>query len=471
MNPEKISQMIDMKWEQDVLPVLKQYIAIPAKSRLFDPEWEANGHLQQAAELLKNWAETRQIKGAKIELLKLPGRTPIIFIDVPGQSDQVVLLYGHLDKQPEMSGWAPDLGPWKAVQKGDKLYGRGGADDGYSLFAALTAIETIQKEGLPHARCIVLIEASEESGSVDLPAYLDYLGDRFSAPDLVICLDSGCGNYDQLWCTTSLRGNITGSLKVSILKEGVHSGTASGIVPSSFRILRHLLDRVEDAATGKILLDALSVDIPADRLREAQLVAEALDQHVWREYPWVDQAHPDQGDLTELVLNRAWRPALSVTGADGFPSIKDAGNVLRPFTAFKLSFRIPPSCNAEQAASAIKSALEAHPPYGAKVEFKLDNANPGWEAPPLAKWLVQAIDGASQKYFGQHALYWGEGASIPFMAMLGQKYPEAQFMITGLLGPLSNAHGPNEFVHIPTAKKLSCCVAEVLMQHYQAGVV
>ena len=186
--------------------------------------------------------------------MRLQGRTPVIFIEIPGsRTPTTVLLYGHLDKQPEMTGWAEGLGPWEPVLKGDKLYGRGGADDGYAMFGALArASWRCTSRASPHARCVILIEACEESGSYDLPSYVDHLAARIGAPSLVVCLDSGCGNYDQLWLTTSLRGLTGGALTVQVLTEGVHSGDASGVVPASFRIVRALLSRLEDGATGEI---------------------------------------------------------------------------------------------------------------------------------------------------------------------------------------------------------------------------
>jgi acetylornithine deacetylase/succinyl-diaminopimelate desuccinylase-like protein len=255
----------------------------------------------------------------QIEVIRIEGRTPILFIDIPGASDDVVLLYGHYDKQPEMIGWAEDLGPWKPVIKDGKLYGRGGADDGYATFGSLTAIRALQEQGIPHAHCVVLIEGCEESGSFDLPYYIDLLGDRIGSPDLVVCLDAECGNYDQFWCTTSLRGNLTGTLRAEVLTEGVHSGAASGIVPSSFRILRNLLSRIEDEATGQLKPEDLYVDIPEQRTQQAAKAADTLGELVFLKYPWaVDSPTPGESPY-ELLLNNTWRPTLSITGADGLP--------------------------------------------------------------------------------------------------------------------------------------------------------
>jgi acetylornithine deacetylase/succinyl-diaminopimelate desuccinylase-like protein len=405
-----------------------------------------------------------------IEVVRLVGRTPLIYIEVPGEGEDCVLLYGHLDKQPEMTGWADDLGPWKPVIKGDKLYGRGGADDGYAIFGSLAAIQALKDQGIPHSRCVILIEACEESGSYDLPYYVDHLAERIGKPSLVVCLDSGCGNYDQLWCTTSLRGLVVGTLTVEILEHGVHSGDASGIVPSSFRILRRLLSRVEDEQSGRMLPEVFHVEIPPARHAEATAAAVVLGSDLHARFPFAPGAGPISNDGAELVLNRTWRPALAVTGADGIPAMKDAGNVLRPRSAVKLSLRLPPTCDAGGAAAVLKDALEKEPPYGARVSFVSNDAATGWNAPATSPWLETAIDAASREYFGRKAVLMGEGGSIPFMGMLGKKFPAAQFMITGVLGPESNAHGPNEFLHIPTGKKLTCAVAQVLRDQFTAHV-
>ena len=391
----------------------------------------------------------------------------MILAEVPGAGGETVLLYGHVDKQPEMTGWAEGLGPWTPVRRGDRLYGRGAADDGYAAFAALTALEALQAQGVPHARCVVLIEACEESGSVDLPAHVDALAGRLGTPGLVVCLDSGCGNYEQLWGTTSLRGLVNGELAVDMLSEGIHSG-ASGIVPSSFRVLRRLLARLEDEATGTILPRELHAEIPPARVAQARAVAAALGDEVWSRFPFVPGARPAHADPVELVLASTWRPALAVTGADGLPALADAGNVLRPGTAVKLSLRLPPPLDAARAAARLKEVLEADPPCGARVTFTPSGLSTGWEAPPMREWLAASVDAASRACFGRPAMYQGTGGSIPFMAMLGARFPEAQFLITGVLGPESNAHGPNEFLHVPTGVRVTACVAHVLADHFRA---
>lgn len=466
MDHKKTSEFVEAIWESSIVPQLCDYIEIPNKSPMFDPDWERNGHMERAVQMLQAWCEQQPISDMHIEVVRIEGRTPLLFIDIPGASDDVVLLYGHYDKQPEFSGWADDLEPWKAVIKNGKLYGRGGADDGYATFGSLTAIRALQEQGIPHAHCVVLIEGCEESGSFDLPYYIDMLEDRIGSPGLVVCLDAECGNYDQLWCTTSLRGNLTGTLRADVLTEGVHSGGASGIVPSSFRVLRQLLSRVEDETTGKLKPEALFVDIPDQRKDQARKAAAALEDSVYLKYPWVVDA-PLPGDSPyQLLLNNTWRPTLSITGADGLPSLLDAGNVLLPYNTLKLSFRLPPTCNCDVAAAAVKESLEADAPPLSRVKFEVNSTMAGWNAPPVADWLEVSMNKASAAFFEQPSMYMGTGGTIPFMGMLGEKFPQAQFLVTGLLGPNSNAHGPNEFLHIETGKRLTACVAQVLEDHY-----
>ena len=468
MDKDLAISLTDGEWEKSIIPELVEYIRVPNKSPAFDPDWQSNGFMEQVVDQFVAWSQHQNIEGMELDVIRLPKRTPLIFIDIPGDTENTVLLYGHLDKQPEMMGWNEGFGPWKPVLKENKLYGRGGADDGYALFASLLAIKILHKQKIPHARCVVIIEACEESGSYDLPFYIDHLKDRLGKPELVICLDSGCGNYEQLWSTTSLRGLVGGELKVEVLDEGIHSGDISGIIPSSFRILRQLLDRIEDPVSGQILLKECYVDIPNKRIEQAKHAASVLNENVFRRFPIKGNIRPVSDDLVELILNRSWRPTLSYLGASGLPEINDAGNVLRPFTSIKLSMRLPPTCSAKIVSKKLKELLLNDPPNGAKISFEIDWSVDGWMAPEISPWLEKALDEASENYFNKPSVHIGEGWSIPFMGMLGEKFPEAQFLITGVLGPGSNAHGPNEFLHIPAAKKITCCVAEIIAKHYQA---
>ena len=462
MKSEQIASSVDQVWDASIVPALQRYIQIPNQSPLFDPDWKQNGHMGQAVALARAWVEEQTIEGLRIETHELEGRTPLIFIEVPGDDSSTVLMYGHLDKQPAMVGWDAGLGPWTPVLRDGRLFGRGGADDGYAIFAAVTAIRALKQQGTPHSRIVIIIECCEESGSLDLPAYIDLLSDKIGTPRLVICLDSGCGNYDQLWMTTSLRGSIVGNLTVEVLSEGVHSGDASGIVPSSFRIIRILLDRLEDAKTGRIIPEWLHVDVPADRMAEVRETARILGDEIYNKFPFLPGMRPMATDPVELLLNRTWRPMLSYTGQAGMPDLVQGGNVLRPKTSIKISLRVPPTLDATSLDRKLKDLLESDPPYGARVEFEPEKGAGGWEVPKVDAWLEKSIESASRTYFGKPATTWGEGGSIPFMGMLGQRFPNAQFLITGVLGPHSNAHGPNEFLDIQTGKNVTACVAQVL---------
>src|SRR5687768_4686061 len=452
-------------WDEAVVPALVDYIRIPAKSPHFDPAWAKNGHIDAAVKLAAQWCRQHAVPGMKLEIVQLDQRTPVLFIEIPGKADGNLLVYGHLDKQPEMTGWRDGLGPWTPKLEGEKLYGRGGADDGYAVFCGLAAVRALQQEKRPHARIAMLIECCEESGSYDLPAYLEALAPRIGTPDLVVGLDSGCGNYEQLWGTTSLRGLVNGVLTVEVLTEGVHSGDASGVVPSSFRIARLLLERIDDAETGIVKHSAFHAQVPPERGEQAKRAAGVLGEEIWRKFPFAGSTRPVSIDLADLVLNRTWRPMLAVTGADGLPPPASAGNVLRPKTALVLSLRLPPTVKAESAARQLQAILETDPPYGARVKFDYGQAATGWHAPQTAAWLDAAVETTSIKNYGKSAMWMGEGGTIPFMAMLGAKFPSAQFLITGVLGPHANAHGPNEFLHLGYAKRLTACVADVIAAH------
>jgi acetylornithine deacetylase/succinyl-diaminopimelate desuccinylase-like protein len=453
-------------FRDSIVPKLCEYIRIPNKSPLFDAAWEAHGHMARAAELMAHWCKAQSIAGLEVEILREPGRTPLLFCEIPGDGPDTVLLYGHLDKQPEFTGWADGLSPWEPVLRDGKLYGRGGADDGYAVFSSLTAIRLLQEQGIPHARCVVLIEACEESGSYDLPHYVEKLASRIGTPSLVVCLDAECGNYDQLWCTTSLRGNLVGDLVIEGLTEGVHSGAGTGIAPSVFRIARTLLARIESDVTGDILVDELSAPIPPARIEQARAAAGVLGANIAGKLPFVAGARALSDSPVELVLNNTWRPTLAITGAAGLPAMENAGNVLLPRVELKLSFRLPPAADAEAAATTVKRRLEADPPYGVRVNFEVGSSLPGWDAPPVAPWLEASMREASRAIFGRDAMYLGTGGSIPFIGMLGERFPSTQFLVTGVLGPHSNAHGPNEFLHLGCAEKLTVCVARVIADHH-----
>ena len=473
LEPTQALERVSQAWDGDIVGQLSRYIEIPAKSPMFAPDWAAQGLLDQVVRNAATWVEQQKVPGLRLEIVRLEGRTPVLFFEIDateaGEHD-TVLMYGHLDKQPEFEGWRKDLGPWTPQYEDGKLYGRGGADDGYAVYASIAAVQELKRQNVPHPRIVGLIETCEESGSRDLLPTIDALRPRLGSVGLVICLDSGAGNYDQLWLTTSLRGMASGTLKVEILTEGIHSGDASGLVPSSFRIMRQVLDRLEDSATGRLLPASFHCEVPADRIAQARTTAAILGEEIYKRFPW---AHYDCGGSTQFalptttdplqaLLNRTWIPTLSVTGAEGFPTLQNAGNVLRPYTAFKLSLRLPPLVDAAQAVQELKTLLEDNAPYQAKVTFESASAATGWNAPATTPWFEQALNEASQAHFGAPCGYIGQGGTIPLMNMLSEGFPTAQMMVCGVLGPKSNAHGPNEFLHVPYAKRLTASVAHVM---------
>jgi acetylornithine deacetylase/succinyl-diaminopimelate desuccinylase-like protein len=455
-------------WDDDILPSLSDLVAVPAISPAFDPQWAEHGQLTAAIEHVQAWIADRGLPGLTTEVFELPGHAPLLLVDVPAFGTDVegtTVLYGHLDKQPPVADWSPGLGPWTPVVKDGRLYGRGAADDGYSGYAAIAAIEAVHAAGGSHARCLVLLETSEESGSPDLPAYLEHLGDRLGDVSLVVCLDSGGGDYERMWLTTSLRGLVQVGLTVRVLESGLHSGMVSGVVPSSFRIARQLLDRVENSATGEVLVREMHVDIPANRIAEVREAVTAVPGSLTDTVAWAGSTTPMHKDEVELGLNSGWRPTLSITGAEGLPPLEDAGNVLRPFTTLMLSFRLPPTADSAAAFEAVRELLTTDVPYGATVELSRIEHAGGWNAPELAPWLHETLDRAADEIFAAPWRTVALGGSIPFMGLLHEAYPQAQFLVTGAVGPDSNCHVPDESLHLGHAAKVTEAVAMVLDAH------
>jgi acetylornithine deacetylase/succinyl-diaminopimelate desuccinylase-like protein len=454
-------------FERSALDALTAFGAIPSLSPMFDAEWAKNGYLEEAAQLLASWARARQLASVDVEIHRLVGRTPtlVVTVDSTAGDGDTVVLYGHLDKQPPLGDWSEGLAPFVPVRRGDRLYARGVSDDGYALFSALSAIEAMEANGIAHGRCVVLIEASEESGSSDLEAYLDALADHLGDVELLICLDSGALTYDRLWVTTSLRGVVNVQVTVEVLEQGQHSGSVSGIVPSSFRLLRQLLDRVEDATTGDVLVEEMWASIPAADSKSAHDIAEEFGDVVARELPTIKGLALMGANAQERLLRRTWYPTLSVIGMGGIPSPDIAGNVLRPFTTAVLSFRLPPSVDVHVAGAAVVQLLTSDAPSNAKVSVHIDSSGNGWVAPELAPWLEPALEQASLDAFGRSVGYTGEGGSIPFLNSLAKRYPGVQFVATGVGGPQSNAHAIDEMLDLPTAVGVTNAVITVLQAH------
>lgn len=422
-----------------------------------------------------DWVKKQEVPGLTVDVVTLPNRTPLIFVEIEStikdkENAPTILLYAHYDKQPPLRPWSEGLDPYVPVIRegpfaGKWLYGRGGADDGYGLPASLIAIQALREQNIEYGRVIILAEGCEESGSGDLPIYMDHLKERIGNPDLVVCLDSGAGNYETMWMTTSLRGVMSFKLRVSLMSEGVHSGTGSGIVASSFRVARQLLSRLEDEKTG-VVVDDLQVEIPDDRVVQAQKCGVELGDDFLNKLPKLQGVSNVSEDATELLLNGTWRPTVCVVGVDGIPPTANGGNVLRSYTTLKVSIRLPPTLDPKKAEEAVRRILLSNPPYGAHVSIDDIHAAGGWASLPFKQWTTQAFDKAAQTYFGRPAQYLGEGGTIPFLGLLQRKFPEAQFCVTGILGPKSNAHSIDEGFPIEFAKKLTCCISTIVSEHY-----
>ncbi|TXS07416.1 M20/M25/M40 family metallo-hydrolase [Streptomyces sp. col6] len=465
--PGPVREFCDAQWETEVLPLVRDHIRVPAVSPAYDPEWEARGHLDRAVDAAAAWLRAVPLPGLRTEVLRAPGRTPLVFFEVPGEgarSEEVVLFYGHLDKQPEGDGWSGGRTAWEPSFDGTRLYGRGGADDGYALPASLTAIRALAGQGAARPRCVGVFEAGEESGSPDLDHWFAVLAGRIGEVGLVVCLDSGAGDYERLWLVTSLRGACGGTLDVRVLGDGAHSGDAGGVVPSSFRVLRQVLDRLEDSATGTLRPAVLHAEVPPDRREQTRAAAALLGDGVRERFDWYEGTSAVAADPGELLLNRAWRPSLEVTGADGLPPVGSAGNVLRPHTRVKLTLRLPPTVDSATAVAELGRLLEADPPYGATVRFRPDRVlADGWHAPAEEPWLSDALSEASRACFGgADVARIGQGGTIPLMGKLSRQFPGAQFLACGVLGPGANAHGPNESLHVPYARRLTASLALTL---------
>ncbi len=412
-----VTEVLD-RWRPEVLPLLETYARIPNLSPAYDEGWATAGHMDEAATLISSWATRHNVPGADVDIVRIDGLTPTVVVEVPPSDPDctgTVLVYSHYDKQPPVDGWTDGRGPYTPVLEGDRLYARGVADDGYALASALVAIEALQAAGGRHGRCIIIAEGSEESGSPHLPEVLAQLADRIGVPDLVIALDSGSPTYDRLWITTSLRGAIVGTLTVRVLEQGVHSGSAGAVVPSSFRLARLLLDRIEDPLTGDLVLPELRVDPPGWARAAAAATAEVVGASgIDGAFPVVDGLVLEGADPTERVMRTAWSGAVAVVGADGLPPSAGAGAVLRPSTSLKLAIRLPPTADADAAASAVEAAFTDDPPNGAQVEWSsgqsaggwaaADRSPPGWRPPSTRPHRPASVD---------RRVSWARGAPSP----------------------------------------------------------
>ena len=457
----KLSDFVEEWWDKSALPSLCEFVEIPALSPSFDSEWEANGYLDAAVNTFIAWTRSLPLKGLTVSVHRLKNRSPLLLVKIEGDSDGEVLFYSHLDKQPEATGWSKGKGPWKPVIEDDWLFGRGSVDDGYGGYAGILSVLALQDQGVSHPTCRFLIETGEESGSPDLSFYLDELESVLGVPDLVIVLDTGGIDYDRLWITESLRGIVAGTLSVKVSSVGVHSGHGSGIMPSSFRLARQLLSRIEDENTGEIKPEWLHIDI-TDKMKEQAKKIVDMNSDSVDDFPLLDGVEKQVNDPLDIFLAMNLAPSLSIIGADGIPSIQDAGNVLRTNTDLKVSIRTPPGISADEVAKKVQALLEANPPNGAHVSAEMTEVADGFLSPELPEKLSDMLEKSGEKFYGNSPMSLFIGGTIPVMAMLQSRYPDSKFIITGAGGPGGNAHGPDEKLHIPTAKKVTKCMAAVV---------
>ncbi len=460
---DSMAENAERIWEESIIPSLGEFIEIHALSPMFEPNWDELGELQSTIDLFCSWLDEQGIQGMSYDIHRIGEHSPVLLVTIEGTGSGEVMFYSHLDKQPSRPHlWSEGLHPLKAVRRDPFLFGRGSVDDGYGGYLCVAAIRLLQESGIPHPKATFLIETCEESGSFDLPPYLDALTDELGNPDLIVVLDSGGPSYEHIWVTEALRGLVAGKLSARVSHEGVHSGMSGGAIPSSFRIQRMLLDRVENSQTGEVLIPEMHVEISDKIKREADTLGKILGDELWKSLPVVDTLEAQSKGSSEMLLDVNWRPALSVIGADGIPPVQTAGNVLRTNTDLKLSFRIPPGVKADEVQKIVKATLEANPPYGAEVTYHPTEPADGFHAPPLHEGVAAALESASLHLTGHPPMATWIGGTIPFMAMIQGKYPEACFLCTGSSGPGNNAHGPDEKLHIPHSKRLNVALAAAI---------
>jgi acetylornithine deacetylase/succinyl-diaminopimelate desuccinylase-like protein len=391
-NAEATAAYVEKWWADWYVKGLCEFIEIPNLSPMFDAEFYTNGTTQAAAKHVDDYINKLEIKGITKHSFTPEGKPPMyVYVVEANGNDKNVMCYGHLDKQPWMMPWREGLGPTKAVIEGDFLYGRGGADDGYAPFSCALAIKNLQVQGLPHPRFALVLETEEESGSPNLLELLALSKEAIGTPDIMFCMDSGAFNWDQLWMTSSLRGIICLDVQIDCAHGGYHSGEVGGIVPETMRIMRHLLDRIDDSKTG-MCCEALNCEIPERFKTEAKFMAELSGPEMYKKYhvcEGVDCMHEE--GIDQMYLNNTWRANMAITGAAGLPAIQTAGNVCRPSTSMRLSIRLPPKVNPDDAYAAVTKLLTTDVPYNAKVICTSQGKGQGWCMGELSPWLTEGI--------------------------------------------------------------------------------
>ncbi|CAG9311573.1 unnamed protein product [Blepharisma stoltei] len=466
MDSQRIQEVISQGVDSGVIPTLMDYIRIPSLSTAFDPNWETNGYMEQAQEVLLSYVRSLNIEGFTYEIVKEPGKPWLVFGEVQATAPDkgTILMYGHMDKQPHLSGWTVG-GPTDPVIVDGKLYGRGGGDDGYALPGAALCIKTLQSLGIPHGRIVIVAENEEESDSESLVYYINKLRDRIGSPELIVCLDSGIMNYQQFFITTSLRGVVNIDVTVKTILAGMHSGGTSGVLPSAYRIMQHIISRIEDERTGEILIPELHTEIKPSIYEGAAQIVKFMGPYIVGAFPLINGVKPMTDDLVQLLINRSWKPTLTVIGCEGLPPVADAGNVIQPHFTTRLSVRLPPGVSGKVATEALIREITRDPLYNAVVEVTPQSPSDGWAQNDLEPWLNEAVQEASNSVFHAPALNLWEGGSIPFMGYLGELFPSAQFVITGILHLESNPHSINENFSIEYLKKALSCVAYIIGKH------
>ena len=466
LNADKTREIIDAHWDNWYVKGLCEFIEVPNLTPMVDPNYLTNGLNEKAMALVDDYINKLEIKGISKKIFQPDGMTPLIVYAVDkaeGGSDAQIMFYGHLDKQPWMDGWDEGLGPTKPVIRGEYLYGRGGGDDGYSPFSTMLAIKNAQLQGIKHSRIVLVLETEEESGSPNLINLLNIAKDFIGNPDYLFCLDSGAFDYNQLWLTSSLRGITLMDVTVKAGKGGYHSGEVGGIVPETFRVMRHLLNRLDDPKTG-LPMEELNTELPAYARPEAERMVALSGEAMCKKYKMEEGVkYCSQDNLVEMYLNNTWRANLSVTGAGGLPDYNRAGNVVRPQTTLRLSYRLPPNMDCHKAAAIVKQKLTTDVPHDCIVEIKGDHNGNGWCMKDPEPWFHDVINNASKNFYDREYGSYGMGGSIPFLSQLGGLYPNTFIVALGLLGPQSNAHAPNESVNLTYAKKLTMCMSHILV--------
>lgn len=463
INPEKLKQFVESEFTNNALPSFKTFLTIENCTPAYDPDWDKNGLLKSAASHLKAYAlKSSGVQGLNAILSSDEGKTPFLLVTVDSTSGdgKSILLYGHFDKQPPNSGWSQGLGPYLPVEKDGYLYGRGSADDGYAFYAMLTIIKALQNFNIPHPKFVIILEGSEESGSIDLPIYIEEYQQFIGQPDLILALDSGIIDYNRIWLTSSLRGVVSCDLTVKTLTKGVHSGKGSGIAPESFMIIRKLLSKLEDYNDQSRMKD-FEVEIPDSEKTKISKAVEVMGDDWCSKIPILPGMKLLGDTPTDRLINWTWKPALTVAGARGIPNVKDAGNVLRPYTTLYLSIRTPPTFDGILNGKKILEDITNQTPFNSTVLIENYEAFNGSLIKEPSDNLKSQIDNLAKNYISGGMAQIPVGISIPFTTIFSQYFPKSQILVTGCAGVDSNAHGPNERLNLSYTKNFICSFVHI----------